>query len=89
VTLQPEDTAPAFTAITTEGSVSFHEYLVDGSGILFSYPADFTPGCTTKLGEFARRKKEFDDRNTKLIGTSVDSVTAVERYLCSTPQPNR
>jgi alkyl hydroperoxide reductase subunit AhpC len=74
VTLQLGDTAPDFTAHTTEGPVSLHEYLGDGWGILFSHPADFTPVCTTELGEFARRKKEFDDRDTKLIGVSVDSV---------------
>ena len=72
--LQLGDTAPDFTAETTEGPVSFHEYLGDSWGILFSHPADFTPVCTTELGEFARRKQEFDDRNTKLLGVSVDSV---------------
>ena len=74
MTLQLGDTAPDFTAETTEGPVTLHEYLGDGWGILFSHPADFTPVCTTELGEFARRKKEFDERNTKLIGVSVDSV---------------
>ena len=72
--LQLGDTAPDFTAETTEGPVSLHEYLGDSWGILFSHPADFTPVCTTELGEFARRKKEFDDRNTKIVGVSVDSV---------------
>jgi alkyl hydroperoxide reductase subunit AhpC len=74
MTLQLGDTAPDFTADTTEGTLSFHEYLGDSWGILFSHPADFTPVCTTELGEFARRKKEFDDRNTKIVGVSVDSV---------------
>jgi alkyl hydroperoxide reductase subunit AhpC len=74
MTLQLGDTAPDFTANTTEGPISLHEYLGEGWGILFSHPADFTPVCTTELGEFARRKKEFDDRDTKLIGVSVDSV---------------
>ena len=74
MTLQLGDTAPDFTAQTTEGELRFHEHLGDGWGILFSHPADYTPVCTTELGEFARRKKEFDDRNTKLIGVSVDSV---------------
>ncbi len=74
MTLQLGDTAPDFTAETTEGPVRFHQYLGDSWGILFSHPADFTPVCTTELGEFARRKKEFDDRNTKLLGVSVDSV---------------
>ena len=74
MTLQLGDTAPDFTADTTEGRVSLHEYLGDSWGVLFSHPADYTPVCTTELGEFARRKKSFDDRNTKLIGISVDSV---------------
>jgi alkyl hydroperoxide reductase subunit AhpC len=74
MTLQLGDTAPDFTAQTTEGELHFHEHLGDGWGILFSHPADFTPVCTTELGEFARRKKEFDDRNTRIVGVSVDSV---------------
>jgi alkyl hydroperoxide reductase subunit AhpC len=72
--LQLGDTAPDFTAETTEGTIRLHEYLGDGWGVLFSHPADFTPVCTTELGDFARRKTEFDKRNTKLIGVSVDSV---------------
>jgi peroxiredoxin (alkyl hydroperoxide reductase subunit C) len=74
VTIQLGDTAPDFTAETTEGSIRLHEYLGDGWGILFSHPADFTPVCTTELGAFARRKDEFTKRNTKLIGVSVDDV---------------
>jgi alkyl hydroperoxide reductase subunit AhpC len=74
MTLQLGETAPDFTADTTEGTVSLHEYLGDGWGLLFSHPADFTPVCTTELGAFANRKAEFDARNTKLIGVSVDSV---------------
>ena len=74
--LQLGDTAPDFTAETTEGPLSLHEYLGDSWGILFSHPADFTPVCTTELGEFARRTKEFDDRDTKIIGVSVDSVAS-------------
>ena len=73
MTLQLGDTAPDFTADTTEGTIAFHDYLGDSWGILFSHPADFTPVCTTELGEFARRKKEFDDRDTKIVGVSVDS----------------
>jgi thioredoxin-dependent peroxiredoxin len=74
--IQLGDTAPDFTAETTEGTVRLHEYLGEGWGILFSHPADFTPVCTTELGDFANRKKEFDDRNTKLIGVSVDDVAS-------------
>jgi len=72
--LQLGDTAPDFTAETTEGRLNLYEYLGDSWGVLFSHPADFTPVCTTELGEFARRKDDFTKRNTKLIGVSVDSV---------------
>jgi peroxiredoxin (alkyl hydroperoxide reductase subunit C) len=74
MTIQLGDTAPDFTAETTEGTISLHDYLGDGWGILFSHPADFTPVCTTELGAFANRKDEFTRRNTKLIGVSVDDV---------------
>lgn len=72
--IQLGETAPDFTAPSTEGTISLHEYLGDGWGILFSHPADFTPVCTTELGAFANRKDEFAKRGTKLIGVSVDSV---------------
>jgi peroxiredoxin len=80
MTLQLGDTAPDFTADTTEGKVSLHDYLGDSWGILFSHPADFTPVCTTELGAFANRKDEFTKRNTKLIGVSVDDVESHEGW---------
>jgi alkyl hydroperoxide reductase subunit AhpC len=76
VALQLGDIAPDFTADSTTGPIRLHEYLADGWGILFSHPADFTPVCTTELGEFARRKDDFAKRNTKLIGVSVDPVVS-------------
>ena len=72
--IQLGDIAPDFEAQTTEGKLRFHEWLADGWGILFSHPKDFTPVCTTELGEVARLKPEFDKRNTKVIALSVDSV---------------
>ena len=80
MTIQLGDTAPDFTAETTEGTVTLHSYLGEGWGVLFSHPADFTPVCTTELGEFARRRDEFAARNTKLIGVSVDSVDSHRKW---------
>jgi alkyl hydroperoxide reductase subunit AhpC len=72
--LQLGDEAPDFTADTTDGTVEFHAWLGDGWGVLFSHPKDFTPVCTTELGEVARIKGEFDKRNAKVIAISVDPL---------------
>ena len=74
MSLQLGDIAPDFTADTTEGEINLYDYLGDGWGILFSHPKDFTPVCTTELGEVARLKDEFAKRGTKVLGVSVDPV---------------
>jgi alkyl hydroperoxide reductase subunit AhpC len=74
MTLRLGDVAPDFTAETTEGTVHFHDYLGSGWGVLFSHPKDFTPVCTTELGEVAKLKPEFDKRNVKVVGLSVDPL---------------
>lgn len=74
MSLRIGDDAPNFTAQTTAGEVNFHEWLGDGWAVLFSHPKDFTPVCTTELGYMAGLKPEFDKRNCKIMGLSIDSI---------------
>ncbi len=80
MTLRINSTAPNFTADTTQGKIDFHKWIGDGWAILFSHPKDFTPVCTTELGYMAGLKPEFDKRNTKIIGLSVDPVGNHEKW---------
>ena len=81
MTLKINSMAPDFTANTQEGNISFHEWLGDSWGVLFSHPKDFTPVCTTELGTLAKMKPEFDARNIKVIGLSVDPVSDHIKWL--------
>ena len=80
MTLRIGDTAPDFSADTTEGRIGFHDWIGDGWCVLFSHPKDFTPVCTTELGYMATLKPEFDKRNARIIGLSVDPVGDHERW---------
>jgi alkyl hydroperoxide reductase subunit AhpC len=78
--LRINDVAPDFTADTTAGKISFHDWIGDSYAILFSHPKDFTPVCTTEFGAVARLAPEFEKRNTKVIGVSVDSAADHEKW---------
>jgi len=78
--LQLGDVVPDFTQESTEGRIDFHKWLGDSWGVLFSHPKNFTPVCTTELGAVSKLKKEFDKRNVKIIGLSVDGVVDHERW---------
>ena len=80
MSLRINETAPDFTAESSQGPINFHEWIGDGWAILFSHPKDFTPVCTTELGYMARLKPEFDKRNTKIVGLSVDPVENHARW---------
>ena len=81
MSLRINDEAPNFTTETTQGTITFHQWIADGWAILFSHPKDFTPVCTTELGYMAGLKPEFDRRNTKIIGLSVDPVSDHEAWV--------
>ena len=81
MSLKINDTAPDFKAKTSEGDISFHDWLGNSWGVLFSHPKDFTPVCTTELGALAKMKPDFDKRNVKVIGLSVDPVSDHIKWL--------
>jgi alkyl hydroperoxide reductase subunit AhpC len=80
LSLRINDVAPDFTAETTQGKINFHEWIGNGWAILFSHPKDFTPVCTTELGYMAGLQPEFEKRNCKIIGLSVDPVTSHDKW---------
>ncbi len=81
MTLRINSEAPNFTTDTTEGTIDFHQWIGDGWAVLFSHPKDFTPVCTTELGYMAGLKPDFDKRNTKIIGLSVDPVSEHKKWV--------
>jgi alkyl hydroperoxide reductase subunit AhpC len=80
MSIQLGDFAPDFKASTTQGDISFHDWIGDGWAVLFSHPKDFTPVCTTELGEVARLKEDFSSRNAKVIGLSVDDLNSHQAW---------
>ena len=81
MSLRLGDVAPDFEAETSEGKIQFHKWLGEGWGVLFSHPADFTPVCTTELGAVAKLRKEFDQRNTKVLALSADPLSSHEKWI--------
>src|SRR6266513_3060583 len=81
MSLRINSEAPNFTADTTQGKIDFHQWLGNGWAILFSHPKDFTPVCTTELGYMAKLKPEFDKRNTKVLGLSIDPVSDHNKWV--------
>ena len=79
--IQLGEKAPDFKQDSTEGTISFYDYLGDSWGVLFSHPADFTPVCTTELGTAAKLKGEFDKRNVKILALSVDPVDSHQKWV--------
>jgi len=81
MSLRINDQAPNFQSETTQGKIDFHEWIGDGWAVLFSHPKDFTPVCTTELGYMAKIQPEFEKRNTKIIGLSIDSTSDHDKWL--------